>query len=153
MAIKNTEVIGGHINNFIKASSEHLIKPIKKQTPPTNPLGHYVLVKLIPVQFKSSGGIVLMSETEVKREEGAGDVAEIIAFGPICYKGFANCESPEDWGIKVGDTVELSGRYDGKKSRLGDYNKEHKSLRYILDDDIVGVLSEEIVKQLIKEDK
>ena len=120
---------------------------------PVKPLGHYVLVKLIPVQFKSTGGIVLMSETEMKREEGAGDVAEIIAFGPTAYKGFADCKTPEDWGVKVGDTIEISGRYDGKKSRLSDYDPEYKSFRYILDDDIVGVLSKEVVKQLIREDK
>ncbi len=120
---------------------------------PTKPFGHFVLVKLIPVQFKSTGGIVLMSETEIKREEGAGDVAEIIAFGPIAYKGFADCKTPEDWGVKVGDIVELSGRYDSKKSRLGDYDKKYKNLRYIVDDDIVGGLSEEVVKQLINEDK
>ena len=120
---------------------------------PTKPLGHFVLVKLIPVQFKSKGGIVIMSETEIKREEGAGDVAEIIAFGPTAYKGFADCKDPEDWGVSVGDIVELSGRYDGKKSRLADYDSTHKSLRYIVDDDIVGVLSKEIVKQLINEDK
>lgn len=120
---------------------------------PTYPLGHYVLVKLIPVQFKTASGIVLMSADEVKREEGAGDVAEIIAFGPTAYQGFAKCETPGDWGVSVGDTVELSGRYDGKKSRLGDYDPKYKNLRYILDDDIVGVLSKEIVKQLITEDK
>ena len=120
---------------------------------PTKPLGHYVLVKLIPVQFKTASGIVLMSEQEVKREEGAGDVAKIIAFGPTAYQGFAKCETPEDWGVSVGDTVELSGRYDGKKSRLGDYDPKYKNIRYILDDDIVGVLSKEIVKQLITEDK
>ena len=120
---------------------------------PTKPLGHYVLVKLIPVQFKTASGIVLMSEQEVKREEGAGDVAKIIAFGPTAYQGFAKCETPKDWGVSVGDTVELSGRYDGKKSRLGDYDPKYKNIRYILDDDIVGVLSKEIVKQLITEDK
>ena len=130
-----------------------MISIIEEVTAPAKPLGHFVLVKLIPVQFKSTSGIVLMSDTEIKREEGAGDVAEVIAFGPICYKGFANCESPKDWGVKVGDTVELSGRYDSKKSRLGDYDPKYKSFRYISDDAIVGVLSEDIVKQLIKEDK
>lgn len=121
---------------------------------PTKPLGHFVLVELIPVQFKSTGGIVLMSSKEIKREEGAGSVAKIIDFGPTAYKGFANCETPEDWGVTVGDVVELSGRYDGKKSRLADYDEKYKSLRYILDDDIVGVFSKEIVNQLIKvEDK
>ena len=120
---------------------------------PTKPLGHFVLVELVPVQFKSTGGIVLMSGNEVKREEKAGSVAKILAFGPIAYKGFASCETPEDWGVSVGDTVELSGRYDGKKSRLSDYDEAHKNLRYVLDDDIVGVFSEEVVSKLINEDK
>ena len=115
---------------------------------PTKPLGHFVLVELIPVQFKSTGGIVLMSNDEIKREESAGSVAKILAFGPTAYKGFANCERPEDWGVTVGDTVELSGRYDGKKSRLADYDEKYKNLRYILDDDIVGVFSQEIINQL-----
>jgi hypothetical protein len=34
-----------------------------------------------------------------------------------------------------------------------DYDPKYKSLRYVLDSDIIGVFSEEIVKQLIKEDK
>ena len=120
---------------------------------PTKPLGHFVLVELIDVQFKSTGGIVLITGDQLKREESAGDVAKVIAFGPTAYKGFADCKTPEDWGVKVGDTVELSGRYDSKKSRLVDYDGKYKKLRYILDDAIVGVLSEQIVKQLIKEDK
>ena len=118
---------------------------------PTKPLGHHVLVELIPVQFKSKGGIVLMSEKEIKREEGGGDVARILSFGPTCYLGFADCKGPEDWGVKVGDTVELIGRYDGKKSRLGDYDNKYKNLRYVSDSDIIGVLSKEIVNQLVSE--
>ena len=119
---------------------------------PTKPLGHFVLVELVPVQFKSTGGILIMSSKEIKREENAGSVAKILAFGPTAYKGFANCETPEDWGVSVGDTVELSGRYDGKKSRLTDYDEKYKNLRYILDDDIVGVFSQEIVNKLDTEE-
>ena len=119
---------------------------------PTKPLGHFVLVELVPVQFKSTEGIWLMSPGEVKREESGGSVAKVLAFGPTAYKGFANCETPEDWGVTVGDTVELSGRYDGKKSRLIDYDEKYKNLRYILDDDIVGVFSQEIVDRLSTEE-
>lgn len=115
---------------------------------PIKPLGHHVLVELIPVQFKSAGGIVLMSEKEIKREEGAGDVAKILAFGPTAYLGFEGCNCPEDWGVKVGDTVELSGRYDGKKSRTKDYDAKYATLRYVNDSDIIGGLSDEMVKQL-----
>lgn len=129
---------------------DHPVLTREDKTLPTKPLGHYVLVELIPVQFKSAGGIVLMSEKEVKREEGAGDVAKILAFGPIAYDGFSDCKTPEDWGVSVGDVIELSGRYDGKKSRLRDYDEKYGSLRYVLDDDIVGKFSDEMVKQLEK---
>ena len=72
---------------------------------------------------------------------------------PTAYKGFADCKAPKDWGVSIGDTVELSGRYDGKKSRLADFDPAYKNLRYILDDDIVGKISPEVVKQLINGDK
>lgn len=125
---------------------EHALLPVK-------PVGFHVLVEVIPVQFKSIGGIVLMSETEQSRESKGGDVAKILSFGPIAFKGFANCKNHSDWGVEVGDTVELKGRYDGKHSRTGDYKDEYKKLRYVLDSDIIGKLDESVVKQLMNEDK
>ena len=100
---------------------------------PVLPLGFHVLIEVIPVQFKSKGGIITMSETEQSRESG--------------------CDGPGDWGVKIGDTVELKSRYDGKHSRTGDYEPQYKKLRYVADSDIIGVLSEELVNQLINEDK
>lgn len=117
---------------------------------PTKPLGHYVLVEQVKIQVKSSGGIVMKSNTEVNREKGAGSIVKILAFGPTAYQGFANCKSPANWGVKVGDTVELTGRYDGKKSRLEEYDEQYSSLRYVLDDEIVGVVDEEFVNKYIK---
>ena len=120
---------------------------------PVKPLGHHVLIEIIPVNFKSSGGIILSTETENERERKGRDLAKIVAFGPTCYQGFADCKSPEDWGVSIGDTVELSGRYDGKFSSVHEYDSKYKNLRYVSDSDIIGVLSKEIVKQLVSEEK
>ena len=118
---------------------------------PVKPLGHHVLIEIIPVNFKSAGGIILGSEKENERERKGRDLAKIVAFGPTCYQGFADCKGPEDWGVSVGDTVELSGRYDGKFSSVHEYDSKYKNLRYVSDSDIIGVLSKEIVNQLVSE--
>ena len=118
---------------------------------PIKPVGHHVLIEIIPVNFKSAGGIILGSEKEKERERKGRDLAVIKSFGPICYQGFADCKTPEDWGVKVGDTVELSGRYDGKFSSVHEYDSKYKNLRYVSDSDIIGVLSKEIVNQLVSE--
>jgi len=120
---------------------------------PVKPLGHHVLIEIIPVNFKSSGGIILSTETEGERERKGRDLAKIVAFGPTCYQGFADCKGPADWGVAIGDTVELSGRYDGKFSSVHEYDSKYKNLRYVSDSDIIGVLDKEIVNQLVKEDK
>lgn len=119
-----------------------------KQTLPIKPLGHHVLIEIVPVQFKSSGGIILSSEKESERERKGRDLAKILAFGPTAYLGFEGCNSPAEWGVKVGDIVELSGRYDGKFSTVAEYNKDYESIRYVNDSDIIGVFSDEMVKQL-----
>ena len=92
---------------------------------PVRPLGHHVLIEIIPVSFKSSGGIILTTEKETERERKGRDLAKIVAFGPTCYQGFADCKGPEDWGVSVGDTVELSGRYDGKFSSVHEYDSKY----------------------------
>ena len=118
---------------------------------PVKPLGHHVLIEIIPVCFKSSGGIILTTEKEMERERKGRDLAKIVAFGPIAYQGFGDCKGPEDWGVKVGDTVELKGRYEGKFSSVHEYDSKYKNLRYVADNDIIGVLSKEIVNQLVSE--
>lgn len=125
----------------------------KAQDTPVKPLGHHVLIEVVPVSFKSAGGIILHNNKENERERKGRDLAKVIAFGPTAYKGFAGCETPSDWGVNIGDTVELTGRYDGKFSSVSEYNDKYKNLRYVSDSDIIGVLSEEVVKQLINEDK
>lgn len=117
---------------------------------PVKPLGHHVLIEIIPVQFRSVGGIIMSSEKESERERKGRDLGKIIAFGPTAYKGFAGCEAPQDWGVSEGDVVELSGRYDGKFSSVSEYDSKYKSFRYVNDSDIIGVFSDEMVAQLEK---
>lgn len=120
---------------------------------PVKPLGHHVLVEILPVKSESRLGIILNSEKENERERKGRDVAKVIAFGPTAYKGFADCNTPEDWGVSLGDTVELKTRYVGKFSTVYEADKKHENLRYVADSDIIGVFSEDIVNQLMNEDK
>jgi co-chaperonin GroES (HSP10) len=105
---------------------------------PVLPLGYNVLVEIIPVQIKSASGIILTSTDEAEKERKGRDLARIVAFGPTAFLGYAGCDCPEDWGVKDGDIVELSTRYDGKFSRAGDYGKEFENYRYVSDQDIMG---------------
>ena len=118
------------------------------QNPPVLPLGYNVLVEIIPVQVKSSGGIFLNSSTEEERERKGRDIAKVIAFGPTAYKGYAWCESPADWGVKEGDIVELSTRYDGKFTRASEYDKEFQDYRYVSDQDIMGIANGDFLTML-----
>ena len=115
---------------------------------PVRPLGHYVLIEIVPVKFVSNGGIVLSSANEQERERKGRDLGKILAFGPTAYKGFEGCDTPEGWGVAVGDVVELKGRYDGKFSSVAEYDKQYNSLRYVSDSDIIGIFSEEMTGQL-----
>lgn len=116
--------------------------------PPVLPLGYNVLVEIIPVQIKSSGGIILNSANDQERERKGRDIARIVAFGPIAFKGYASCESPQDWGVSEGDIVELSTRYDGKFSRAHEYDKKFENYRYVNDSDVMGLASGEFLEML-----
>jgi co-chaperonin GroES (HSP10) len=98
-------------------------------------------MKIKPVEETSAGGIIVSSQTELERERKGRDLGEIIEFGPIAFLGFATCEKPEDWGCKVGDTVEFN-RYDGKISRASEIDKSLADYRLINDEDIIAVIEE-----------
>ncbi len=118
---------------------------------PVLPLGYNVLVEIIPVKIKSDFGIILSGNDEAERERKGRDLARIIAFGPTSFKGYAGCECPADWGVKEGDIVELSTRYDGKFSRAGEYGKQYENYRYVNDQDIMGLAHGEFLVMLQKQ--
>ncbi len=118
---------------------------------PVKPLGYNVLVEIIPVKERAASGIVVLSKNELERERKGCDVARIVAFGPTSYKGYAGCECPADWGVKEGDIVELSTRYDGKPSRAGDYDKKYQNYKYVNDQDIMGLAHGEFLVMLQKQ--
>jgi co-chaperonin GroES (HSP10) len=119
--------------------------------PPVLPLGYNVLVEIIPVQVKSATGIILTSDNEEKRERKGRDIARIIAFGPTSFMGYAGCETPADWGVDLGDIVELSTRYDGKFTRAGEYSKAFENYRYVSDQDIMGLANGDFLEMLQKQ--
>jgi len=80
------------------------------------PLGHYVLVEDAKFEQTTESGIILTSNTETLREQEGQEIGRIIAFGPIAFKDIKGCTCPEDWGVAVGDLVEYSAKYEGKKS-------------------------------------
>ena len=113
---------------------------------PIRPNGHYVLVEDEPIEEISAGGIVLATATERRREETGQDYGRVRAFGPIAFKDVKGCQGPEDWGVKIGDLVEYTGRYEGKESafvREGKVGDETLKLRLIPDLSIVSTLIEE----------
>jgi co-chaperonin GroES (HSP10) len=119
--------------------------------PPVLPLGYNVLVEILPVQVKSASGIIMHSHNEEERENKGRDIARIVAFGPIAYKGFAGCECAADWGVAEGDIVELSTRYDGKFTRAGEYGKQYENYRYVNDKDIMGGANGDFLTMLQKQ--
>ena len=69
------------------------------------PAGYHVLVEMVEVSEKSTGGIILNSN-DTKREQAAMPVGRVIEFGPLCFKNHeSGINSPEEWGVKVGDHV------------------------------------------------
>lgn len=104
---------------------------MKKAYKVTKPCGHRVLVKLVKVEDKSKGGIILASnEKELNRERFAVEEAEIVQLGQSAYKAF---DDGEPW-CAVGDIVSIR-KYSGQ-----DYRYEGDIYRIILDDDVLAVL-------------
>jgi co-chaperonin GroES (HSP10) len=102
------------------------------------PCGHFALVQVLPAEEQSKGGIYLHTDASFKREQGGMDIGVVIAFGNTAFEGFSNCRAPSDWGVNVGDVVELNSRYNHKIPRMAEYNEELKNLRIVSDEEIVA---------------
>lgn len=102
------------------------------------PLGHFALVQVLPAQEKSEGGIVTSWGEDLKREQKGMDIGVVLGFGHTAYEGFSQCKSPKDWGVEVGDVVELNSRYNHKIPRLSQYNEDLQNLRIVTDEEIIA---------------
>jgi len=100
-----------------------------------NPCGFQVLIEMDIVEKEvkegALAGFQLASNNEQQREQNGHDVGKIVAFGPLAYKGF-DCDTPEKWGVSIGDMVEFR-RYDGKIPR----SDKDGRYRVINDSDVI----------------
>jgi len=98
-----------------------------------SPCGYNILVELLKVEEKTEGGIVLTSGTQ-SQEQNAMPIAKVIEFGPQAYKNMeSGCNSPEEWGITVGDYVQIQPHEFQRAA-----GKEDTNLVYVLDHAIKG---------------
>jgi co-chaperonin GroES (HSP10) len=105
-----------------------------------HPCGTKILIKIIPYEEVSKGGIVLGTTNELERERKGRDLGELMSIGPLAFKGYKGCldlGGPSDWGVEVGDIVEYR-RYDGKIPRSEGY----ENYRYLDDEDVIAVIKD-----------
>jgi len=90
------------------------------------PLGDRVIVKALPQEEKTRGGVILPDTAKEKPQQG-----EVVAVGPgrITDKGVK-----VDMEVRVGDRV-LYGKYSGTEVKID--GVEHLIMR---EDDILGIV-------------
>lgn len=97
------------------------------------PVGHRVLVKPLPVEKKTAGGI-LLADTVVDKHQRDQQKGVVVAIGENAWKAF---DDGTPW-CKVGDLV-LFSRYGGKT-----VYEDEQEFRVLNDEDIVAVVSENV---------
>ncbi|TDI83207.1 MAG: co-chaperone GroES [Betaproteobacteria bacterium] len=106
------------------------------------PKGDHILVKLVEVEEKSAGGIIMGTPNELNREQAGQFIAKVEEIGPFAFSEWewddlddtlqARCNN---YGVNVGDTV-VFHRYDGLQIALDEY----KNHRLIPSNCIIGKL-------------
>lgn len=103
------------------------------------PTGYFVLIEVEPVKETYNDSVIVMAESERKREFGGRDIGKVLAFGPTAYAGFEGCSNHTEWGVEVGDTVEFN-KYDGKVPRVAELDDSLANCRILKDSDIIAVV-------------
>tara|TARA_R110000803_G_scaffold115793_5_gene184355 strand:- start:3134 stop:3484 length:351 start_codon:yes stop_codon:yes gene_type:complete len=107
----------------------------RKSVKAFKPAGYHVLVDMMEAKDTSTGGVYI-GESVRNREQMAMTVGQIVSFGPGCFKNMSSgINSPEDWGVKVGDWIRFPSQCYTKTPTT-----ENKSLVTILDHDIKGTV-------------
>lgn len=92
------------------------------------PVGHRVLVKPLPLEKQSKGGIILTTDDRKEKAQVRGTV---VAIGPNAWKAF---DDGEPW-CKVGDEVWFA-QYGGYLVRDPETDEEYRLLN---DEDVCAV--------------
>lgn len=109
------------------------------------PTGYHVLVELLNLYDKNEQGDrtfgdtgIIMAAEIAEKEESVITLAKVLEFGPAAFKKLSNgVNSPEEWGVKVGDIVSLPT--PGESASTNPRDKR----RIILDQDIKAVVTTE----------
>lgn len=107
------------------------------------PSGWRLLVGMLEIESKSTGGIILTDE-HVKGQGYLRNIAKVLAVGNGCYKepkfqaGIPlNVREPSPW-VKIGDVVMIS-QHVGQIVVCLD-NNEPKTLKLLNDDEVLAVI-------------
>ena len=109
------------------------------------PFGSRVLVQIRTPKSKSSGGIILSTDTK-DTEKWNTQVAKVVAVGPVAFKNRTTLEAwPEgDW-CKVGDFVRVA-KYGGDRYEVPLNNNESAMFVIFNDLDIIGQVTTDPLK-------
>lgn len=107
-----------------------------------HPSGYYVLIEMDAVKDKTESGLIVKTPDNIKREKVGNCVGRILEIGPSAFKNLScGVNSPEDWGVKVGDKVEFTS-YDGKMPKTAKDINGETNLRLIQDQHIIARVEE-----------
>ena len=102
------------------------------------PCGHRVLVKPIPIEEMTAGGIFI-PQTEKEKQQRDQQLGYIVTVGKTAWRAYDRDDPNWEPWAAVGDKVMFS-RYGGKAMFDGD-----TEYRIMMDEDIVAVVSEDII--------
>lgn len=110
--------------------------------------GYRVVIKQLPVNRKTKGGIILESGDAVKRRQAGQIIGTLVAIGDVAFTG-------PDWGsgdrdlFKVGTNV-IYRRYAGQPFTLDPSNQDADRYEICADSDIYMPVPDDMNLTLIK---
>lgn len=118
---------------------EHHETISKKYNLSPQPIGPYVLVKMLEPEDLSNGGIIIPTDD---RDQSAMRVGLVLAHGPTALAGYGLPDreltrGPHDYGLEIGDFVE----YERHAGKIVSY-AQFKGYRVLSDRDIYMVYKE-----------
>lgn len=119
------------------------------------PCGTMVLVKQMPVEKTSKGGIITSSADEAQRQQAGEDVGILVAEGPLAWQYDVyedgkkkTIDAPQ---AKVGDVVifvKYAGKQYTEKEIMDGQRRKGETFYHLMGfDDILGVMPEDMATE------